>query len=358
LELFSLHERRFSSCHSIALGFGLVAMHSKIICLLGFACLLLTLAPNTSHAQLPGNYRGPQDAYGLKLTIPFPANYPPIQTGMPSDVREGYVYFDSIVRSIDIPRGQLDALKAHFGYSDTLKKLLKYIYEMSDFDVQAYFQFLQDEPRTSAYAMTSHNIVLQELLRKAAQVFPDSGVSASLCYVGAIVQVAVTDTSTIINSSMRSANLVGQVTCTIEDIVKGQNLPACPSPASAGKRGMKTTSIGDCLKFEYQLYWQSQIHSPSFMYNPNTYYSTSGSPWVQKGQEYIVCLDLRALGRDSTQLYTTLMPGFGASTMIGIYPIVNGVVQDPQNDFRIGTNLSVADFKTRLRQKIHSLVTP
>jgi hypothetical protein len=45
------------------------------------------------------------------------------------------------------------------------------------------------------------------------------------------------------------------------------------------------------------------------------------------------------------------------STTLGMYPVRGGIVYDPNNDLGFGTGLTVANFKSKLRQKILSITS-
>ncbi|MGI0133809.1 MAG: hypothetical protein ACREBW_02470, partial [Candidatus Micrarchaeaceae archaeon] len=83
-----------------------------------------------------------------------------------------------------------------------------------------------------------------------------------------------------------------------------------------------------------------------------------GNPWIISGQEYIVFLTIRSLGNDTSNFFMTVHAAKYNSSVSGMYPIVGGVVQDPNNDFEFGANLPVADFITALRNRIYNLTHP
>jgi hypothetical protein len=85
----------------------------------------------------------------------------------------------------------------------------------------------------------------------------------------------------------------------------------------------------------------------------------TGGWWVKPGHEYIVFLTFFGIGADSTKGYFSVWPGTtvdGSSG--GMYPVVNGIVQDPGDDFGLGSNLTVAAWKAGLRARINSIINP
>ena len=87
----------------------------------------------------------------------------------------------------------------------------------------------------------------------------------------------------------------------------------------------------------------------------------SSGTWIKPDSEYIVFLSLIQIKSDSSYSYFTVQPlwgGFGSTA--GMYPVRGGIVVDPHDDFGIGaaSGLSVTDWKSRLRARIHKLINP
>ena len=64
------------------------------------------------------------------------------------------------------------------------------------------------------------------------------------------------------------------------------------------------------------------------------------------------------IGTDGTLGYFTTFPVmFGSKA--GMFPVADGIVQDPHDDFRLGgTGLTVSEWKSRLRAKIYTFTHP
>jgi hypothetical protein len=83
--------------------------------------------------------------------------------------------------------------------------------------------------------------------------------------------------------------------------------------------------------------------------------------WIKPDSEYIVFLHLQSVKGDSLYNYFTVKPIWGAfGSSAGMYPVHNGIVSDPFDDFGIGASsgLSVSVWKTRLRSRINKLINP
>jgi len=173
----------------------------------------------------------------------------------------------------------------------------------------------------------------------------------------------VTVSDTVCKQVITSYSSMDQVlvNCVINDEIKGKFVPSCPSLLSSRKKGAlpqdttpvipliaDTAAAGTCLQFDYSPEWSSGSGDEA---------PTMG--WVIKpGQEYIVFLNFIGIGTDGTLGYFSTFPvAFGSSA--GIYPVVDGFVQDPHDDFRLGgTHFTVSEWKTLLRSKIYSFTHP
>jgi len=221
----------------------------------------------------------------------------------------------------------------------------------------AFFQYQFGHPGGYRFKVSPPTF-LRELVKQAAKVYPDSSISVGLCLVDVICQIKVTDTLPKVDTTAPFYDKIVLVTAQVLDTIKGKELPSCSTDIYGTKRNFPSQNIinDNCFQFEYRLSWQGNMKSPGFHYNPSTLYDTSGKPWIQKDSEYIVFLTFINMGRDSLQSYAVLYPGMDKSSYIGLYPIRNGIVVDENNDFGFGSGLSVDDFKTKLRQKINTLL--
>ena len=329
-----------------------------LLAFLGLITVVAILTPNVSRGQQNGPvfHHGPMD-----YLMPQPSMYPPLRTDMPFDVLVGYIYFDSLNRAAGVnfkASQRFDSIVSTMQDSDTLHKMLRYFYEMIDYDPTAFFQCINMLPRTQTYRNASPGAVFEKLLGRAQEVSPDGLLKTTLTYMDAILDVTVTDTSNWIDPTTPTDPTIDsalRVHCTINDVIKGQNLPICPDEFIYGqkkksKQPRTQSAAGDCLSFAYRLYWQNSISEGGV-------HSRDRAPWVQSGNEYIVFLKFVGMGGDSTGHYAELTPSAMGSSLIGMYPVRDGIVYNPSNDFGFGTNTTVADFKAKLRQEIQVITS-
>jgi hypothetical protein len=78
----------------------------------------------------------------------------------------------------------------------------------------------------------------------------------------------------------------------------------------------------------------------------------NGDAWIKKDQEYIVFLNIVTYCNYEDNIYYNLRPVAPESYTFNMYPIQNGYVYDPKDDFGFGTGLTISQFKSALRTRI------
>ncbi len=280
---------------------------------------------------------------------------PPLSTGMPFDVLIGYIYLDSIVRTV--PLNTVDSFYKQLGYSDTLRQAVKYIYEMNDFDPIIFEQYVYSQRiRTKS---NYPNDILKKIYTCIKKKYPDSLKTTLLLYsADYILDIKADWVSTIIDTTRPAFFSNSIVTeCEVLDTIKGKHRPGCIFDSLTAKHGIaQPQSVSSCLEFSYLPNWSRTEHVDALPADSGLV--LNGRDWIQKDSEYIVFLQLSDLGRDSTYNYSSLNPLRTANTMAGMYPVRGGIVYDPNNDFGFGTGLTASQFKSRLRSRIYSITHP
>jgi hypothetical protein len=330
-------------------------------------CLIVLLAFE-SYAQ-----PRPQEPFDGPLYYFFPllTNYPPLQTNMPYGIMQGYIGYDSLARRGD--EAIVESIVQNLTWSDTAKYGAKFLYSMVDYDPIRFFQWSYTSPARGTYksAPAWLRTIFSDRLRKIA---PDSLFVAPLLYADYIAHIRVDDTLRKTDTTASFARTVIKVTATVLDTIKGRVLPECiDEPARAKKPGeLQAAPRPSCLQFSYALEWL-RSHGPPELSGANrtlvddngsplsyeySLVDENGSPWVKKGAEYVVFLRYLNLRRDTVYNFAELVPVVGWGRNLCLYPVVDGVVSDPYDDFGYGTGLSVDQFKNALRATISSITNP
>jgi hypothetical protein len=278
---------------------------------------------------------------------------------MPIDVMVGYIVADSAARNLSFA-----ALREYISSTttdDTLQHVAKYYYIMDNYDpilfrqwvninIEDYYQFplaYAENAVTAKYAVYSENRKLTALLLASDY----------------IMHVEVLQVESSIDSGSGWARHANVVTAEIIDPIKGMMIPQCETetPPSFQKTELyKRYAIpGSCIRFDYRDEWPKS--SGGDLVDPNDNLEN----WITEGQEYIVFLRMTpitgpasAVPGEYTNYYTVFTTGDGYTTTGCMYPIVGGVVQDINNDFGFGEELSAESWKAALRTKIYDLINP
>jgi len=301
-----------------------------------------------------------------------PTQKPPVSIYMPYDVLIGYIAMDTF--QYHLPQnaeGELiNFLKRQTLWNDTLRKIARVWYALADYDPMLYisriWKFRISEPSPLLWQE-----ILVENIIKASSNIKEARRNLALLHSHYILHIKVVDTvQTRLPAppEIRRKSMCITTSCVVEDVIKGQVAPLCNTAFLRGwlSNNRQTLDSGRCLQFTYCPHWfrhwtgdvvnietdsQGNVVSPALL-----------DEILLPGCEYIVFLQYNMACRstDSTQVdYYTLDPirleweGSGESSCgFGIYPIVDGIVQDPADDFGFGTNMSVEQFKQRLREQI------
>ncbi len=328
-------------------------------------CIVCFSVSNSGYAQgsHKAYYTGP-----LEFSYPKMSYFPPLSMGMPFDVLIGYVYLDSIFRTV--PISVMDSAIGDYrvpnsgaiGYSDTLRKLAKYLYEIDDYDPIRFSQYTHLNAPGTRYPSGGPLYVSKNIFGAITSKFPDTMRTALLCMSDYIAHVKVTGLLNMLDpDSLIPARSAVKVTCNVLDLIKGQVIPGCiPDTLYSSRKAKSATLFGSpsCLQFEYRLDWP-RINHGDLTTNEDSTYVINGHPWIQADSEYIVYLSIQSLGYDSISSYCTIKPRITTESKMGsMYPVVGGIVLDPYDEMGFGMGLTADDYKSKLRARIYSLLHP
>lgn len=344
--------------------------HNRIIKGMVLAVMLGFFAI-TAPAQPPGSYyTGP-----LEYSIPILTAVPPIDSAMPSDVTSAYLWADELMRST--PMAAIDHYIQNIGYDDTLRYLAKMLYRVDDYNPLTLFQWgisgwpvagHPDHPWHYKADPDHERVVLQNHI---GGTFSDTGRTGFLLACDIISDVTISDT--FIKNYMPGNGIQNMVLAQslINDEIKGKVIPACLdiykikggnvktlTTATVNVTVPDTAAAGTCLNFEYSPEWQKGVFDDAP--GPGSFLSDSTGWWIKPGNEYIIFLFVAGVNGDTANGYYTLKPFWGVfGTQGAMYRVIAGHVVDPYDDFGLGgTNLTVADWKSRLRARIYNILNP
>ena len=292
---------------------------------------------------------------GLTYQISYPSDCPPLSMYMPLDVLTGYRAMDSVSSN-----GNYENVMNFIGrqtYNDTLRKIMRYWYRIKDYDPIKYQIYsFQGCPNEHIIKRSIETRILNEIKKVSPQRFIDETLIGS----DIIAHIRVVDTVKREDPTAITAKTDYIATCEILDIIKGQVIPKCKDlivnfPAIheiKNNNEFQSVAPGSCIQFEYCLEWPRGGN-----FSELNLIDTNGLPWIKKDKEYIVFLETRIVCFDDSHIYYTLAPlRMNNSYSVSMYPINNGFVVDPYNEFGFGTLVPVAEFKNALRGKINEII--
>lgn len=321
----------------------------------------------TAQIQFSPNYSG-----ALVYSIPILHSVPPIDSTQPVNIQTDYLWLDDAFRQVK-PGFAMDQYIHSLGYGDTLKYFASILYQVVDANPITFVEWGSAVPKPYPYKAPPGRIRTR-VQSQYSFLKIDTNRTPFLLDADIIADVKITDTAKYywVTDHIYPKTVV--VTCQILDDIKGKYVPLCGSMIySTYRKGPTPLSIispvlmdvapsspGTCMQFEYSPNWPLGIQT-DYTYQGQPKLTDSTGDWIRKDSEYIAFLYFDGVGSDSTNDYYALLPNWGwFGSFDGLYPVRNGIVYDPNDDFGIGASsgLSVADWKSRIRARIYSIVNP
>ncbi len=280
---------------------------------------------------------------GIAYQFPRFSSFPPLTTDIPLEVIIAYKTIDSLCRS-NLKLPDWENFIKNQSYNDTLKYLMKYFQYITDYNGFKFYQYIKTEPNGGLLA----DDIEWKVIKQVGKVTPVSDRMSTYSVIKSyfIYHIYVTDTMRYHNPDAAICQNQALVECTVLDTIKGKFIPECTGAFSRDKigkiRNTPQSNSGACLQFEYCCEWE-RGRSQQFLSD------TAGNAWVKKEKEYVVFLSPRYICRDSINCYFSLTPAINESYVFSMYPIIQGFVSDPKNEFGLGTSVPLNDFKNKIR---------
>lgn len=342
-------------------------MKKRVVLSLCLLIVLTTLKANGQHQVS----RGKTNPYGgaLLYTVPRLSVDMPLYSGQPSEVSSAYYWLDSCMREYDYAR--MEHFFGRLGNSDTSDLIANIIYRVTDDNPLSFFQWLwmSDPPQRYRCAPGAFLLNFESRL---PQIYSDTLRTLMLIKSDIIAHVRVVDTMMKIDPFASIAKRMVRVICEIQDPIKGKYVPGCPIDGSRSIGENKSlpevlvpvlvfadsAEQGACLEFEYSLDW-GRSFGEGDVFIPDSLIDINGQAWIQRDSEYIVFLNLVGISSDNGSPCFSVQSLGPFGSCASMYPIRNGIVYDPNDDFGFGSaSLTSPEWKSRLRARISSLTNP
>ena len=284
----------------------------------------------------------------------------PLSLDMPEDVIRSYLWIDSMCKNSNYNYYK-NFIKSSNLFDDSLKQIIKYFYQFWDYDqirakltsIYSDYNPSHIEPTKPPIQISNLDFLLSDRLKELNG--PPFDI-LSLMKSGLIVHIMVDSTIKRYLSEVDRDELI--VSCTIIDTIKGKVIPTFKNTDIVDSKNYndpipRTQKALPGSKFQFS-YWLDQLR-----YCPDSrpLFDSAGIPWTTSGNEYIVFLFPIGVCGDSTDIYYTLWPFMGiGSCVYNMFPIKNGLIYNPLNEFGIPDQSSVISFKKRIRDLINDIL--
>jgi hypothetical protein len=305
------------------------SLFHRVVLTLSLALILGCFYSPGLHSQTSG-----LSSQRLPYVIPTPGLpiFPQLYTDMTLEAFIGYVYMDSLARTIGIESAVAapDNMTIH-----DLQALSRYIYGMGDYNpilLLRHFTSTADSSfpngRYASYPANTYFNLLRVIDERRNEFGRENALLVISSYV---LHLRVTATATGTDSTFYHHTPWTNTACDVVETFKGKVLPNnnCTPPAIINGKTEGISAPSGCVVFG------------TTNYDPNQY-----TPQI--GDEFIICLFLSPSFENGAQLE----PFNGKE---GIFRIVDGKVEDPNNVWGLGAKPSLSDFKKNLISKINAI---
>lgn len=314
-----------------------------------FWFFLLIIPIFSSYSQYPPcNLNYP----GLSFQADHLASFPPYSMYMPYDVLVSYIALDTLSKHGFYP-DMKDFLDRQ-SYNDTIQTIYKLFYKVVDYDPIKLFLTMKDN---SFIATTPQGLIRDLIIETIPRLSPNPNLDKALLKSFIIAKIYINNIIAIEDSNALNLGKNVQI-CTAEilDTIKGLTIPICKDTTTPNKfikyqnqKQYGPAYPGGCLQFNYCLDWNrgNDAH--------HTLRDSLGNPWIKLNKEYIVFLNFTIECEDSSGVYYCVRPSWPESFTFLMFPVENGFVYDPKNEFGFGLNLTANEFISKLRSRINEI---
>lgn len=292
----------------------------------------------------------------LMFRVP-PISVWPLPDSIPSSVRAAYAYIDSVCRTTTYTYENRDRYLVPDSFPRS-RETFRHYYLATDYDPLLFRQWSvsSSDGRHKAFPRAIRSVFVESTFRN----HPDRR-AALLLNADMILHVRVVDTFVLRTRRFDEITEFIRVTAEVVDPIKGKRVPDCVQGLIEPLVESNASRRGTCVQFAYRTDWlRADTLDVERIFNDmihasGTLQDSEGRPWIKPGTEYIVFLQLRHEGLGNAH-YFTVWPADG-TTVGGMYPVEKNVVLDTKDDFGFGKNLSPAQWKQALRQRIQKLLS-
>lgn len=299
----------------------------------------------SSNAQIT-SYNSDQRTQSL-IAVSGLSNIPPLFTDMPLDCMIGYILMDSLSRTASISDVKSKLLTLSL---DSLRVAARFMYAVMDYSPKLLMRYMTTTRdsipggRYMSFPANSYYGTEFAILQRMNEFGKNYAMLLKTHYIFRItVDTVVTGIDTTYSAPKPWVN----VSCTVQEKIKGKILPNNCS-YDADKTDKQILTINEnCLNFGYPMNWMTGVG----FFEDRGVNTGTNIRTLQKGEEYYVFLEQISLWK----LYDYLTPTHQFEATGGLFKIIDGKVEDPSNFWGLGTNPTETDFHNNLLNLISNI---
>ncbi|HVK38167.1 MAG TPA: hypothetical protein VNA88_06530, partial [Candidatus Kapabacteria bacterium] len=279
-----------------------------------------------------------QNIYPVLRTIP------PLEAVMPDTVQTAYIYVDSLLR-FDTAMVAFDRIQTWSSVKDTLKGMLRWLYQMVDYDPARWHQYRLETAILDRYMYALDNLAYPLYGRFHAIMRPplrDAFLAAAQSDF--VLRVTVSQVDSTLNP--RDNQLVYRVYATVTDTLKGRVFPKCETPSLPSKVTADSTAT-ICFSYWRNVYsnFVESNGGPVFQWEPRFTRPDSMGFRMVAGQDAVVFLRFAETWLDTTRDAFHLVVTQSSSN--GALPIVSDTVYDVNNVWSLGSSAGYSTWRSK-----------
>ncbi len=325
-----------------------------------FLCLTMAcIVVNDAYSQLiPAS--GPTSSGCYRLGVSKIQSVPPLHTDMPLKTLLGYIYLDSLCKSIT-NRNQIDSFAQLLVSVDTLKHFMSFLCAMNSYNAQLFSQYtiLGYDVSGGQYKVTPAAL-LDVIYEKQQELLGDTSQLKYITSAPIIVHGRVTS---IVNDSDSYASIPKNplplkcVTIQLLDVIKGNHLLS-----NCGQYLAASENEPVCMNFSFSPFHKKEggtdTYTSSYTSGPIMGKNIYGDSAVSVNSEYIFFLGDSFQDHSGSIVYFDVSPHGGPYRNGGIYKIEsNGTVLDSSNFWKLGAAPTVATLKQRINSILQYILS-
>jgi hypothetical protein len=286
---------------------------------------------------------------------------------MSLDCLLGYIYFDSLCRSLHY-HSQVDSLLALSRGWDTMKVFMRLMYRMQEYDADLFSEYMLAATDLNTSYHMEPAVVTFEFHDTMRSVLGQYNKLAYMVNAPVILHIHVVDTGSSADSGAAIPMYplpMKCITASVVQAIKGQHIRCTSLGLTQIQKHVMPQDNPCYIHITYSPYWQKlhsrgDVNAVGISSSGQAHISCDscfGQAALEAGKDYIVFLEDGELDYDGTHAFYEYSPFTTYSNEGGIFPIdSNQNVLIPSNFFGYGTSVPLVTFLSDLQTDLNTFL--